>query len=53
MKRTITTITLKPEVKKKALMILESKGMKLSAVVELYLKNLIEEDSKNETDKRI
>jgi len=47
MKRTITTITLEPEIKERALKLLESKGMKLSAVIELYLKRFIEEEEQN------
>jgi len=44
MKRTITTITLEPKIKEKAMQLLESKGMKLSSVIELYLRKLIEEE---------
>jgi len=51
MKRTITTITLEPEIKEKALKILESRGMKLSAVIEIYLKKFIEEENLNGTNK--
>lgn len=39
-----TTITLQPKIKEEVQKILEAQGMKLSSVVELYLKKIIEEE---------
>jgi len=49
MKKISTTITLEPEIKEKAMKILESRGMKLSSVIELYLRKLIEEEQNANT----
>ena len=48
MKRTITTITLDPKIKEKAMQLVESKGMKLSSIIELYLRKFIEEAKQND-----
>lgn len=39
-----TTITIEKDTKERALKLMGSKGQKLSAVVELYLKKLLEEE---------